>query len=91
MPTQLSIGGYPLLGALLLAVAATDPERTPARAARLVAIAEKWRYSGTFTGGDRIRQLAVETDRAAYERAVADYAGLDRVELRRIALGLLSG
>jgi predicted ATPase/DNA-binding SARP family transcriptional activator len=91
VPTQLSIGGYPVLGALLLAVAATDAERTPARAARLVAIAEKWRYSRTFTGADRIRRLAVDADPAAYERAVADYAGLDRVELRRVALDLLSG
>ncbi|MEV6605251.1 BTAD domain-containing putative transcriptional regulator [Kutzneria sp. NPDC051319] len=91
VPTQLSIGGYPVLGALLLAVAATDAERTPARAARLVAIAEKWRYSKTFVGVDRIRQFAMDADRAAYERAVADYAGLDRVELRRIALELLSG
>jgi hypothetical protein len=42
-------------------------------------------------GVDRIRQFAMDADQAAYERAVADYAGLDRVELRRIALELLSG
>ncbi|MBB5889246.1 hypothetical protein BJ998_000442 [Kutzneria kofuensis] len=91
MMSQLSIGGYPVPGALLLAVAATDAERTPARAARLVAIAEKWRYTKTFVDIDQIRRLAMDADRAAYEQAVADYAGLDRVELRRIALDVLSG
>ena len=89
--SPLSIGGYPVLGAVVLAVAATDAERTPARAARLVAIAEKWRYTKTFVGIDQIRRLAMDADKAAYERAVADYAGLDRVELRRIALDVLSG
>lgn len=88
---QQNLPGYEVWTPENEAVAATDAERTPARAARLVAIAEKWRYSKTFVGVDRIRQFAMDADRAAYERAVADYAGLDRVELRRIALELLSG
>jgi predicted ATPase/DNA-binding SARP family transcriptional activator len=91
MPSPLSIGGYPVLGALLLAVAATDVARTPSRSARLVAIAEKWRYTRTFVGMDRMRQVATDADRAAYEQAVADCAGLANEELCRVALDLLSG
>jgi len=91
MPSALSIGGYPVLGALLLAVAATDVGQSPKRSARLVAIAEKWRYTKTFVGIDRMRQVATDADRAGYEQAVADCAGLTNDELRRVALDLLSG
>jgi predicted ATPase/DNA-binding SARP family transcriptional activator len=93
LPTtsSLSVGGYPVLGALLLAVAATDVAHAPTRSARLVAIAEKWRYTKTFVGIDRMRQMATDADRAGYEQAVADYAGLANDELRRVALDLLSG
>jgi predicted ATPase/tetratricopeptide (TPR) repeat protein len=87
----LSIGGDQVLGALLLAVAVVDARRTPARAARLIAIAERLHYVKTFLGIDQVRRLASDADETAYERATAAYAGLGRSDLRRIALDVLSG
>jgi len=95
---QLSfLTGFPLCGALLLALAMVDLDRGKRtgdrRAARsgvrLVALAERLRYLRQFQptmSVARARQAAEQADRWAYADAVSSYADLGRDELRAAAL-----
>jgi hypothetical protein len=95
---QLSfLTGFPLCGALLLALAMTDLDRggrtgdrrVTRSGARLVALAERFRYLRQFQptmSVDRARQAAEQADRSAYADAVSSYADLGRDELRAAAL-----
>jgi tetratricopeptide (TPR) repeat protein len=91
------VTGLPLCGALLLALAMVDVdrgERTGDRraarsGARLVALAERFRYLRQFQptmSAARARQAAEQADRSAYDDAVSSYADLDRDGLRAAAL-----
>nr|WP_042194745.1 BTAD domain-containing putative transcriptional regulator [Kibdelosporangium sp. MJ126-NF4]CEL21517.1 Signal transduction response regulator / Disease resistance domain-containing protein / Tetratricopeptide repeat-containing protein [Kibdelosporangium sp. MJ126-NF4]CTQ95916.1 Signal transduction response regulator / Disease resistance domain-containing protein / Tetratricopeptide repeat-containing protein [Kibdelosporangium sp. MJ126-NF4] len=79
-------------GALLLAVAMTEIQRAPAKAARMIAVAERFRflreYQPTMSPA-RAREAAVHADRVAYAEAVSEYATLSREELRVVAVRLL--
>ncbi|WP_308016515.1 ATP-binding protein [Jidongwangia harbinensis] len=90
----------PVCGTLLLAVAMADLARArltgdpvPARAAaRMIALAEQFRFLGNFQptmSATAARADAERADRAAYQEAVSSYAGLDRAGLRATALDLL--
>jgi predicted ATPase/DNA-binding SARP family transcriptional activator len=87
-------------GTLLLAVAMADlahARRTgdPAGArpaARMIALAERFRFLRNFQptmSAASARAEAERADRAAYDEAVSSYAGLDRAGLRAAALDLL--
>ncbi|GAB3413651.1 ATP-binding protein [Flindersiella endophytica] len=90
----------PIWGTLLLATAIvaldrgsrTDDPAVTAAGVRMIALAERLRYLRYFRPTmepRRIRQLALDTARPAYEEAVSSYAGLDREGLRLAALDLL--
>jgi hypothetical protein len=82
----------PAVGALLLALAMVDLERDPALAARMIALAECFRYSRAFhptMSGARTRRTAEIADKSAYIDALDAYAGLDRDGLRAVALHML--
>ncbi|MBG0565498.1 ATP-binding protein [Actinoplanes aureus] len=80
-------------GTLLLAVATTELARARTRsAARMIALAERFRFLRTFQptmSGAAARADAERSDPAAYAEAVSSYAGLDRAALRAAALDLL--
>ncbi|MET0132229.1 MAG: BTAD domain-containing putative transcriptional regulator [Kibdelosporangium sp.] len=81
---------YPVWGALLLAIAVTD--LAGADAARMIAIAERFRFLRSFQptmSPRRARQAAEQADPVAYAEAVSAYATLDRDELRADALQVL--
>jgi predicted ATPase/DNA-binding SARP family transcriptional activator len=91
---------FPLDGALMLAVAMMDLDRAArtgdrhaARSgARLVALAERFRYVRAFQptmASARARQAAQDADKPAYDDAVSSYAGLGPEELRAVALEAL--
>lgn len=93
------LAGFPLCGALLLALAMADldrGERTGDRhatrsGARLVALAERFRYIRQFPtmSAARARHAAERADRSAYADAVSSYADLDRDGLRAAAFAAL--
>ncbi|MGH3680937.1 MAG: ATP-binding protein, partial [Natronosporangium sp.] len=89
-----------ICGAMLLALAMVDLDRgqhtgdSAARAAgaRMIALAERFRFLRTFQptmSGARAGQAAVQADRSAYQDAVSRYADLSRSQLRAAALAAL--
>jgi tetratricopeptide (TPR) repeat protein len=92
--------GFPVAGALLLALAMVDVERgeragdqRAARSgARMIALAERFRFVRGFQptmSSARARHAAEQADRPAYDDAVSSYAGLGPDELRAAALAAL--
>jgi tetratricopeptide (TPR) repeat protein len=90
----------PLCGGLLLALAMVDldgaartgDERAARSGARMVALAERFRFLRNFQptmSAARARQAATQASRPAYDEAVSSYAGLGADELRAAALALL--
>jgi predicted ATPase/DNA-binding SARP family transcriptional activator len=90
----------PTSGGLLLALAMVELDRGArtgdARAARpgarMVALAERFRYLRNFQptmSAARARRAATQADRPAYDEAVSAYAGLGQEELRAAALDVL--
>jgi predicted ATPase/DNA-binding SARP family transcriptional activator/tetratricopeptide (TPR) repeat protein len=90
----------PTSGGLLLALAMVDldrgarsgDERATRSGARLVALAERFRFPRNFQptmAAARVRQAATHADRPAYDEAVSSYAGLGAEELRAAALAAL--
>jgi predicted ATPase/DNA-binding SARP family transcriptional activator len=90
----------PTSGGLLLALAMVDldrgartgDQRATRSGARLVALAERFRFLRNFQptmSAARARQAAVHADRPAYDEAVSSYAGLGAEELRAAALAAL--
>jgi predicted ATPase/DNA-binding SARP family transcriptional activator/tetratricopeptide (TPR) repeat protein len=91
---------FPICGALLLALAATDldraqrtgDERATGSGARMIALAERFRFLRGFQptmSSVRARQAAEQADREAYDDAVSSYASLGRDDLRAAALAAL--
>jgi predicted ATPase len=91
---------FPVSGALLLALAMVDlagGERTgddgvTRWGARMVALAERFRYQRVFQptmSSARARRAAEQADRPAYDVGVSSYAGLGHEELRAAALAAL--
>jgi hypothetical protein len=90
---------FSVCGALLLALSTMDlttvDPMDPARAAtaaRMTALAERFRYLRAFQptmASSRARAAALEADRSAYDDAVSSYADLDRPGLRAAALSLV--
>ncbi|WP_242902845.1 AfsR/SARP family transcriptional regulator [Actinomadura terrae] len=85
----------PVCGAGLLALAMTDLARgdEPARAARMIALAERLRFIRNFQptmSATLAHRAARDADGPAYADAVSEYAGLDRQGLRSAALAVLS-
>ncbi|ONI89025.1 hypothetical protein ALI144C_05875 [Actinosynnema sp. ALI-1.44] len=79
-------------GALLLAVAMTEIDRAPARAARMIAVAERLRFVREFQptmSPAKARAAAERADKVAYAEATAEYATLSLDALRVVALRLL--
>jgi len=92
--------GFPLYGALLLALAMVDLDRgeragdagATRSGARLVALAERFRFLRGFQptmSAMGARQAAEQADRPAYDEAVSSYAGLGPEALRAAALAAL--
>ncbi|HZD69042.1 MAG TPA: BTAD domain-containing putative transcriptional regulator [Actinomycetes bacterium] len=90
----------PLYGALLLALAMVDVERgartgdrrAAGSAARMIALAERFRYLRLFqpTMSSAVaRRAAEQADKPVYDDAVSSYTGLDDQELRAAALSAL--
>jgi predicted ATPase len=90
----------PTCGGLLLALgmvdldrgARTGDERATRSGARLVALAERFRFLRNFQptmSAARARQAGQQADRPAYDEAVSSYAGLDDDDLRAAALAAL--
>jgi predicted ATPase/DNA-binding SARP family transcriptional activator len=85
---------FPVCGAVLIALSYMDSaEERPAQpVARMVALAERFRYLRAFQptmSTARARATALHADGPAYEKAVSSYAGLDRDSLRAAGLALL--
>jgi hypothetical protein len=91
-----------LCGAVLLAIALVELDRAgrtgdraaTSRVARMIALAERFRFARGFhptMAPARIRQVAEQADRAAYEEAVSSYAALAEDDLRAVALDYLAG
>jgi predicted ATPase/DNA-binding SARP family transcriptional activator/tetratricopeptide (TPR) repeat protein len=90
----------PISGGLLLALAMVDldrgartgDERATRSGARMIALAERFRFPRNFQptmSSARARQAAVHADRPAYDEAVSSYAGLGHEGLRAAALDAL--
>jgi len=91
-----AVQALPICGALLVALAMVDLDRGTeigrAAGARLIALAERFRYLRNFQptmSSARVRQTAQDADGPAYADAVSEYAGLDREELIATALDLM--
>jgi predicted ATPase/DNA-binding SARP family transcriptional activator len=91
---------FPMCGALLLALGMADAERGARTGdrralrsgARMIALAERFRFLRTFQptmSSDASRQAAEHADRSAYDEAVSSYADLGPDELRDAALDAL--
>ena len=91
---------FPLFGALLLALAVVDldrgaragDQRATRSGARMVALAERFRFLRAFQptmSSTRARHAAEQADRSAYDDAVSSYADLGHEELRAAALAAL--
>jgi hypothetical protein len=89
-----SFADFPILGALLLALAAVDLDRGDARSgARLTALAERFRFVRGFQptmSAARARETASSADQAAYDEAVSSYADLGPGALRAAAAEALA-
>jgi tetratricopeptide (TPR) repeat protein len=92
--------GFPLCGALLLALAMADLDRggragdkgATRSGARMVALAERFRFLRNFQptmSAAHARRAAEEADRSAYDDAVSSYADLGREGLVAAALAAL--
>ena len=90
----------PISGGLLLPLAMVDldrgaragDERATRSGARLMALAERFRFPRNFQptmATARARHAAEQADRPAYDEAVSSYTGLGREELRAAALAAL--
>jgi predicted ATPase/DNA-binding SARP family transcriptional activator len=90
----------PISGALLLALAMVDldrgartgDERATRSGARMIALAERFRFPRNFQptmSSSRARRPATQADRPAYDEAVSSYAGLGHEDLRAAALAAL--
>jgi hypothetical protein len=88
-----SLTGFPLGGALLLALATVDLERgATASGVRLTALAERFHYIRGFRptmSPEAARQAAEKADKAAYAEAVSAYAALPPDDLPAAALAAL--
>jgi predicted ATPase/DNA-binding SARP family transcriptional activator len=91
---------FPICGALLLAIAMADVERgarsgdqrAVSAGARMIALAERFRFVRAFQptmSSARARGAAERADRSAYDDAVSSYADLGPDELRAAALAAL--
>ncbi|WIM99217.1 BTAD domain-containing putative transcriptional regulator [Actinoplanes oblitus] len=81
---------FRICGVMLLATAAfAGAGGRAAEAARLVAVADRFGFSGTFRSVPAAAEPVRDADRPAYTAAVAEYAGLDAGALRAAALSLL--
>ncbi|MFD3998578.1 ATP-binding protein [Streptomyces sp. NPDC058583] len=91
---QLVLVGFPVCGALLLALGYADLARgRTGTGVRLVALADRFRCLRSFQptmSSARSRRAAEDADRAAYADAVSAYAALGRDELPSAALALLA-
>jgi predicted ATPase/tetratricopeptide (TPR) repeat protein len=87
----------PVAGALLLALAMMDLDRgartgdrrATTSGARMIALADRFRFPRTFQptmSSARARQAATDADGPAYDEAVSSYAGLGHEDLRAAAL-----
>ncbi|MDQ7904381.1 BTAD domain-containing putative transcriptional regulator [Phytohabitans sp. ZYX-F-186] len=80
-----SLAGFPLGGALLLALATVDLDRgETGSGVRLTALAERFHYIRGFRPAmspEQARQAAEEADKAAYAEAVSAYAALGPDEM----------
>ena len=90
----------PTCGGLLLALAMvnldrgtrTGDQRATRSGARMVALAERFRFLRNFQptmSAARARHAAEQADRPAYDEAVSSYAGLGQEDLRAAALSAL--
>jgi tetratricopeptide (TPR) repeat protein len=90
----------PISGGLLLALAMVDldrgaragDQRATRSGARMIALAERFRFPRNFQptmSAGRARAKAEQADRSAYHDAVSSYAGLGEEELRAAALAAL--
>jgi predicted ATPase/DNA-binding SARP family transcriptional activator len=90
----------PTCGGLLLALAMVDldrgtrtgDQRATRSGARMVALAERFRFLRNFQptmSAARARHAAERADRPAYDEAVSSYAGLGQEDLRAAALAAL--
>jgi len=90
----------PISGWLLLALAMVDldrgartsDERATRSGARMIALAERFRFRRNFQptmSSARARQAATHADRPAYDEAVSSYAGRGHENLRAAALDAL--
>jgi hypothetical protein len=91
----------PTCGGLLLALgmvdldrgARTGDQRATGSGARMIALAQRFRFLRNFQptmSAARARQAAEQADRPAYDEAVSSYAGLRQEDLRAAALALLA-
>jgi len=91
--TSASVVEFPVCGSLLLALAVADIDggaTTPG--VRMIALAERFGLLREFRptmSPERIRGIAEQADRPAYDDAVSSYAGLDHAGLRGAALAAL--
>jgi tetratricopeptide (TPR) repeat protein len=90
----------PICGGLLLALAMVDlhrgahagDQRAARSAARMIALAERFRFPRNFQptmASTRARHAAEQADRSAYDEAVSSYADLGEEDLRAAALAAL--
>lgn len=94
--SAMSYADFPVFGMLLLMLALldldrgrrTEDPRATRSGARMIALAEKFRFKGGFhptMSAARARRLAEEADKPAYTDARSAYAGLDADSLRAAA------
>lgn len=84
---------FPACGAALLAIAMTDLERAPTRAARTIALAQRLHFVRGFQpimSVPAAEQAARAADEPAYDEAVSSYARLDNPSLRTEILAALA-
>lgn len=78
---------FPIWGALLLAVGMTEPHQR--KAARMIALAERFQYLRSFQPTMSPARAHAAVDKVAYAEAVPEYATLPLDRLRTAALDLL--
>jgi predicted ATPase/DNA-binding SARP family transcriptional activator len=92
---ELPTSGGPLLALAMVDLdrgARTGDQRATRSGARMVALAERFRFLRNFQptmSAARARQAATRADRPAYDEAVSSYAGLGHEDLRAAALAAL--
>ncbi|WP_030166054.1 ATP-binding protein [Spirillospora albida] len=92
VPQPAFVMDLPICGAVLYALARAERSRSAARAARMIALAERMRFPRNFQptmAAAGARAAARSADGPAYDAASASYAGLSREELRGAARDLL--